>query len=804
MPAHPLTGVLEDARQATRCLRRRMASSLSIVCVMALAIAVNSTVFSAVSAVLLGASPYPAPDRLVRLWFGDQESQGGRALPRDLARWTEAGEAFEHVGAYRPGVQTFATELESGRAVAVAEVSASLFDVLGIHPTRGRPFIREDETAASGPVVILRQGLWDEAPGEGPGRDRYVLIDGVRHRVVGTVGPTFEFPDRQTMAWIPLPPPVAPRQVTGQSVTAVQSVFGIARLKPGVTLERARIEAHAIFDSRDRRSMPQVALMREVDVRSVRRALIILQLAVGLVLLTACANVAHLLLARSLERRPEFAVRTALGASRYRLIRQWVIEGLMLSAAGGVLGLCLAAWGIAWLNAAAPPTLLRGASIRLDAGVLAFSLAATAAAALLTITAPGLQTLRLKPEHLDLYRKSAGTGSPVRSSGRGLLIAGQFAVALALLVTTTVLIKSFINLVAVDSGFDAAGVATARLRLPDTHYARLETRTRLLSSLLDSWSRTPTLKTIALAGYFPLDEQESIDFTLPGSGRLIGRRQAVSEGYFSTLGIPIVRGRGFTDADGPGAPGVVVVSRAFAAKYLDTADPLTSSIVRSGRTWNVIGVAEDVRGGGLTAPPWPVVYFTFRQLAYERVAEATALRRVILFARSDGDALSELRSLGPTLQAIDSTLALDDIAPLADRLNRSIVAPRFYASMMLVFSGLALVLAAVGVSGLVSYAVARQVPDIALRMALGASRQHVYREIGRLVVVPMVLGIAAGVTASFWLSWGFRDLLFEVAPFDPASLAASIVILLGCGLAACAPSARRAVSIDPAAVLRHY
>jgi hypothetical protein len=261
MPRDPLAGLLEDTKQATRCLRRRAGSSLSIVCVIALAIAVNSTVFSAVSAVLLGSSPYPRPDRLVRLWFGNQDSQARRALPRDLARWAASGEAFEHIAAYRPGVRTFAADVDSGRALPIAEVSASLFDVLGVHPLHGRAFVREDETAASGPVVILRQGAGDA--GAGSTGDRYVMLDGVRHRVVGTMAATFEFPDRQTVAWIPLVPPSAPRQAPGESVTSVQSVFGIARLKGDVSVERARIEAHGIFASRDRRSMPQVAVMRE-------------------------------------------------------------------------------------------------------------------------------------------------------------------------------------------------------------------------------------------------------------------------------------------------------------------------------------------------------------------------------------------------------------------------------------------------------------------------------------------------------------------------------------------------------------
>ena len=794
--------LVQDVRHATRYLARRRGSSISIVVVIGLAIAVNTTVFSAISAVLLRPSPYPEPDHLVRLWFGDQEGYAGRALPEDIADWSDGSDAFEDVAVYRPGIRTLSTDTERGRGIVIAEVSTSMFDVLLTYPTRGRGFLPEDEAEQNGPVAILREDIWNEAPTSAPDRGRYLMLDGVRHRVIGTMPASFDFPDRQTVAWVPLVPRREPPHPPGVARVSVHTVYAVARLKSGVSLAHVRAEALGLFRDRERQSRPHVAVMREIDDRSIRRAIIILQFAVALVLLTACANVAHLMLVRALERRPEFAVRTALGASRSRLMTQWGIEGGLLAGAGGTLGLCLAAWGIAWLNAVAPPDLLRGEAVKLDASVLVFGVVATMATAVLMVMAPGLQTLRLKPEHLDRYRKSAGTGSPVRVRGRRLLIAAQFAVALALLATTVVLVKSFLNLVAVDSGFDPAGVATARLRLPTAEYADVDTRTRLLADLIHAAGDDARLQGIALADYFPFDEQHTIDFSIPGTGRLTGRRQAVSEGYFRTLGIPIIRGRDFSETDTIGAPGVVVVSRAFAAKYLDDSDPLTRSIVRSGRTWNVIGVAEDVRGGGLTAPPWPVVYFSFRQLGYEHLADVTALRRVILFARADRGSLERLRDLEGRLQAAEPVLTLDDLAPLEDRLNRPIAAPRFYATMMVGFSTITLLLAVVGVSGLVGYAVARQVPEIALRLALGASRRDVCFEVGRLVLLPMTLGITAGVVLSLWLSWGFRGLLFDVVPFEPVPIAVSVLILLVCAMAACAQPARRAMSIDPASVLR--
>jgi predicted permease len=795
-----VSGIPQDARQAWRSLRGRWIASLAIVSVVGLAIAINSTVFSVVSAVLLRPLPYPQPERLVRLWFGEPHDPTGGAFPRDIDHWRRTTEALEGIAAYRSGVRTWADEAGRGRGILVAEVSAAFFDVLRTHPTAGRGFRREEESPDAPPVAVVGTGLWNGGADEiaaGPS----IVLDGIRHRVVGVMPASFGFPGGSTRAWVPLRKLREPSAGRGEVFVSIRTVLAIGRLAEGVGLARARTEALAIFAGSSHRSRPQVASMREADARSVRSALVVLQMAVLLVLMIGAVNVAHLLLARSVERRPEFAVRTALGASRYRIVRQWAMEGLLLAASGGVLGLLLTAWGIGWLRSAAPPAVGRREEIILDPGVILFCACATVAVAVLTVVVPAVHTLRVRPEELDLCRKSLGSPLAARQRGRRVLIAAQFALALALLVTANAVVRSFLNIVAIDSGFDAAGVAAGEMRLPGVRYEDFKARTALLTDVLEL-AEGVGLRATALASSFPLDGLESFDFSIPGRDRLFAYRQAVSDGYFRTLGISLIRGRAFDPADTMGGRPVVIVSRAFASRFLAGTDPLARSIVRSGRAWDVVGVAEDVRGGKLTGPPVRVVYFSFRQLGHDRVSQVSGLRRVVLFTRVDRDPADRLSVLARRLQLLDPALTIDDVAPLDDRLGRAIVVPRFYAAAMAVFSAIAVLLAGLGVSALIGYAVARRIPEFGLRLALGATRRDIYFAIARLVAVPMVCGAAVGTLGSFWLTRGFRDVLFGVSLFDVVPVAGSMAILVLCGLLACAPSARRAVSIDPAVVLR--
>jgi predicted permease len=768
-----------------------------------LSIAVNTTVFSVVSAVLLRAPAFPQPERLVRLWFGTPNDRAGRATRTDLERWTLGTGAFEHLTAYRPGVRTFATAGGTGRGLPVAEVSSSFFDVLRVFPTAGRAFRVEDEEPDATPVALVSPDLWGGMPGEASAGGRSILLDGVPHHVVGVMPAGFAFPDRSTRVWIPLRRARAPVATPGLVITSMETVLGLGRLKHGVSLAQALTDGRAVFPAADPRYSPQVGSVIEVDSRAVRGALLLLQVAVLLVLVIACTNIAHLLLARAVERKPEFAVRMALGASRYRLMRQWAIEGVLLAASGGVVGLVLTGWSTRWLRGAVPPAIGSRGDIGLDPSVIAFCVGATASVAVLTVIIPGLQTRRWKPEDMDLWRKSAGAAVTGRNRTRRLLIGGQFALALALLVTTVAVTRSFANLAGIDSGYDVDGVAMAQLRIPEVRYANPAARAQLLVDVLTMASGIPGLRGFALANHFPLIEQQFFTFSIPGNdGPSLGRRQVVSDAYFRTLGIRLVRGRGLEPGDTVGAPPVLVVSRAFAATHFGEADPLDQMIVANGKRWTVVGVAEDVRGGKLTDPAWPGVYVSFRQLGDGSADRAPRLSRVLLFARADQGAVAGLTTLERRLQAHDPALALDDISPLAQRLDLAVAVPRFVAAVMLAFSALSVLLAGLGVSGMVAYAVAQRIPEFGLRLALGATPKDIYLDIMRLVGSPLVAGAAVGILCGSWLLRAFRALLYGVSPFDVTPLLGSVGVLVACALLACAPAARRALSADPAVVLR--
>jgi putative ABC transport system permease protein len=794
------TDSVQDVRQAARSLGQRRVASVAMVSVIGLAIAINTTVFSVVSAVLLQPQPYAHADRLVRLWFGDGGDPTGRASLPELDRWQRSTDALAGIAAYRPGVRTWADGGGRGRAIAVAEVSWAFFEVMGARPTAGRVLLEEDQRADAPPVVVVSERVWGGQSSPAP-RISQVTLDGVAHDVVGVMPAAFAFPDRDTVAWLPIRPPREPAMGLGEVFVSVETVFAVGRLVERDGLARARAEARAIFPDAPARSRPHVASLREADTRPVRNALLVLQLAVLLVLGIGSVNVAHLLMARSVERRPEFAVRTALGASPRRIVRQWAMEGLLLAGSGGALSLLLTAWGISWVRTAAPPAIAGKGEIALDSVVLLFCLGATAAVALLTVAVPAVHTLRLRPEELDLCRKTLGTQVTGRHRGRRTLIAAQVALALALLITTNALVRSFLHLTAIDTGFQADGVAAGEIRVPGSRYAAFEARAALLASVLEHASPAG-LRATALASSFPLDGLETFDFSLDGQGRQTAYRMAVSDAYFRTLGIAVVQGRSFAHADTSGAPPVVVVSRAFAAKFLPGADPLERRLVRSGRAWDIVGVVSDVHGGRLTGPVVPVVYFSYRQLGYDRVSQITGLRRVVVFGRAEADAISRLAALGQRLGQLDPALTIDGVGPLADRLGRAVLVPRFLASAMSIFSAIALVLAGLGVAALVGYSVAQRLPEFGLRLALGAGRPDIYRAIAGLVVAPLAAGGGIGTAGGFWLTRGFREALFGVSTFDVVPVVASLVVLVLAGMLACLPAARRATAVDPAVVLR--
>jgi len=806
--------MLADLRYAIRSLLKSPRFTAIAVLVMALGIGANAAMFSVVYHVLLRPLAYPRPDRIV---FVQETSlrHGGMnsTAPATYTDWRDQQHVFQSIAA----AELWGASLTgAGRPEQVEglKASTSLLSVMGVPPMLGRGFLPEDDQAA-GRVVLLSHGLWQRRFGG----DRSIVgqsltLNGADYRVIGVMPPEFRFPPfwaLKTELWVPLVfPPQRSNDRGGRSLR----VF--ARLQDGVTIDQAAAEMSTIarrieqaYPETNADSGARVMPLTEVVVGQVKPALLVLLGAVAFLLLIACANLANLMLGRASRRQKEIALRLALGAGRRRLVRQLLVESVLLSAAGGALGLLLAYWSVHALSAsiaeASRFTLPRYQEIGIGAAVLLFTFAVSSATGILFGLVPALQCSR--PD-LQAALKDGGRGTSrfSRTPLRSLLVVGEVAISLMLLSGAGLMLRSFARLGAVDAGFDPHNVLTMRVVLTGSpHGATPQTRNQFYRQVLDQVAAVPGVESVSGINHLPLaGDLWTFSFLVEGRpapapadvpGAVF---RVVFPGYFRTMRIPLLRGRDFDAHDDPSAPRVVVINEAMANRWWPREGAVGKRIRlgREGPWYTVAGVVKNVeqREWGATADS----EFYFSQWQNPEDIQ----RYLTVVARTAGNPLAMASAVQNQVWSLDRDLPIGDVLSLEQVVDRAVWQPRFSTTLLGGFAALALVLAAIGIYSVMSFDVSRRTQEIGIRMALGAKPGDVMRSVLRGGGQLAGIGTAIGLVGALALTRCMKTLLYEVSATDPAALLAAAALLAFVALAAVWLPARRATRVDPMIALR--
>jgi predicted permease len=816
-----LAGLAQEVRHAFRLLRRQPAYSLIAILTMALGIGATTSLVSVAYGVLLKPLPWAKADRLVRLYetrHGSTSRFGEMMTNAAYMAWQEHPSTIDGLGAWTIMPMTLGGAGETVRA-RVAAATPSLFPLLGVQPLLGSPFQEGDGGPGREAKVLLSFGLWEERmAGSSDVLGRPIRLDGKDYRIAGVMPRGFSFPDRETRAWIPFHvPPVVVRN-GGGSLSMFQAV---ARLRAGATPAQAAAEATArartapdpglvaiaIFGSKGPIEVSAIPLL-EAETAVVRPAILVFLAAVALLLFTATANVASVQLARAAARRREIAIRSALGAGGVRLVRQFLIESVIIGLCGGLAGLLLAVGvhrALPWLLPARFPRL---DDVTIDWRVMIFAFAVSLVSGVVFGLLPALQARQVNVTHSLAEDGLAPVGGGSRSRAgraRACIMAGQIAIACVLLVGAALLTRSFVALVNADRGYDPMNVLTARLAVPDTNYTGVR-RAALLTTLLDRVRAMPGVTHVAFTSALPLGPGDMLgSFTMrsPRTGATVEAQSAirfVSPDYFAALGLRVVHGRVFTDADTTTSAPVVVVNRAFARKYLTdrpVGERLPADFGNGVTEAEVIGVVDDVHHRSVTDPPSPELYNSYlQQVQGLRFDQPTLVIRTT----------ARPAELVPTLRALvrqqDSSLAFDAINTMEDLVSGSLAQPRLYAVLLATFAVFALTIAGVGLFGVLAYMVAQRSREIGVRTALGARPLDIVGLVVRQGLVIVLVGLAVGLAMAFAFVKSLSTFLYGVTAYDTLSFTTvPIVLLLVAGLACLVP-ARRAASVDPVRVLR--
>jgi len=798
----------KDVRFAFRQLRRNPGFTAIALVTLALGIGANTAIFSVVRGVLLAELPYVEPDRLVRVYSKIERGMVS-VSPADFKDWRQQSTRFSALAASSEGTVNL-TGSGTAERFAQARVSANMFPLLGVRVAHGRAFAPEEDAPDAPRVVILSDGLWRRRFGGDPAIiGKSIRLDDFPTEVIGVAPPEMRYPSPVDV-W--LTTRFSARDLSDGN-RGSRWIDVIGRLAPGVTREQAQSEMNAIargLELQDPKHnagySTKLLLLRDDMVGVVRPALIILLAAVGFVMLIACANVASLMLGRTAARESELAVRTALGAGRGRLVRQLLTESCCLALAGGVLGLALALAGTRLLVSLAPSDIPRLYNVRMDATVLLFTLGTTVLAALFFGAVPALQA---SGADTVLHLRTGDRGSRTRpgsARARNVLVIAEITLALMLLVGAGLLIKSFTRLRGVNPGFTAARVSTFTVTLSPVKYKTLEQQRTFSTTLLDAVHRIPGVDSAALTFGLPLSGtsfQLSYDVqgrpAPPPNAEPRAQVRIVSPGYFATVGIPLVRGRVFGEADREGNPRTMVVSEETVRRYFPGEDPIGKHIDFG---WNrdgdhlagdIVGVVGDVRQHGLSDAVTPHIYAAWDQWPIDEIT---------VVMRSRGDPSVALRAARATVLSLDRDLPIYDAFTLETMVDRVLGQPRFYVLLLSIFAVLAVVLAVVGIYGVIAYTVQQRTREIGIRIALGASRERVVAMVVQRGLFLALAGITLGSAGAYAVSRVLQSLLFGVGARDPLTFVAVAALLGGVALLASWLPARRAARVDPLAAMR--
>lgn len=818
---------MTDLLFAFRQLRKSPGFTFVAIFTLALGIGANTAIFSVVNAVLLKPLPYPQPEQLVGLGSADTREVRTAGAPDsisfpDFADWRAQNRTFAQMAVYHD--KTFALAgLGEAQSVRGERASGEFFDVLGTRPVLGRTFTHEEETAGGGPdglTAVLSYGFWQrQFHGERSVLGQVLMLDGQPHTVVGVMPAGFQFPI-QTDA-VDLYTTIAVEAATpadGSKPNTEQrgnhSFQGIGRLKPGVSIEQARGDMRTIAAALEKQYPDTntyfgtaVLPLREELVGDVSSALYVLFGAVACVLLIASANVANLLLARATVRAKEIALRSALGASRRRIIQQLLTESVLLSAIGGALGLMFAAWGTDLLIRLVPQNIPRVSEIRLDPLVLGFTFAVAIATGVLFGLAPALHASRLDLRE-SLNESGRTTGGGARHTLRNILVIAEVALALILLTVAGLLLQSFNRLSHVNPGLRTDRILTGSIGLPDPAYPKPENVVNFYAELLPRLRALPGVQSVSTITPLPLSGSNittSFDIEerpLPKGQQPDSPMRIASAGYFETMAIPLIQGRLFDATDQLKSRQVMIVNQAFADKYFPGQDPIGKRVAPGFSIGpedevlmrEIIGVVGNVKHKSLRADFTPEMYAPLTQLPIGAAS---------LVVRTNTSSPAALTSaVRAELARADASIPLTRVRVFDEYVTRSLARPRFNATLLSIFAGVALLLTAIGIYGVMAYSVAQRRQEIGIRMALGAQRGHVLRLVVGGGMKLALVGVAIGLAAAFGLTRLLETLLYGVKPFDAATLGTVVFLLGAIAFLACWVPARRASGLNPLVALR--
>jgi putative ABC transport system permease protein len=793
--------VIRDTRYAIRQLIKTPGFTVVAIATLALGIGATSAMFSVINGVLLRPMPYPEPERLVHVYEILPRFGRFSVAPATFLDLRKQHTQFEHLAAYQTIGATL-TDSGGSERLTCSAASWEVFDALGVKPALGRGFSAEEDLPGKNRVVVVSHGMWQRRLGGDPvviGRS--ITLNREPTSVIGVMPEGFFFPMRETECWIPLAiePTKAPR---GAHFLAV-----IGRLKATSSIEQARVEMKTIAE-RLATEYPQsanesagVIALHEDIVGDSRSALLTLMFAVAVVVLIACANVANLLLVRGAVRSKEIAIRTALGAARRRLVLQMLAESLVLSLAGGIAGLLLAYGAIPAIRTVSAGSIPRVNDISIDTTVLLFVAGTSVLTGLLFGMAPAWHAARLG---LSDVLKEGGRSSAGGATGwvrNGLLIL-EVALSLVLLVGAALLLRSFARVTGIDPGFRADNVLTFRVALPNAAYPGREKRIPFFENLLARLDGHPQITAAGMIQTLPMRGDYYLAFSIqgrpepkPGEGPSANYR-VISADYFKVLGIPLLRGRTFTTRDTEKSPMVAVVDETFVKRNFPGEDPLGRGIDIGNGTdgfYEIVGVVGDVRHDGLARVPGPTMYVPFGQDVFGSM---------VLVARTEGDPVQMAPAVRQIVREIDPALPAFAVAPLDEVVSDSVAQRRFAMLLLAAFALVALFLAAVGLYGVVAYAVSQRTQEIGVRMAIGAQRGDVLSLIVGGGMKLAAIGVVLGLVGALALSGAVRTMLFDVTPLDPASYGITALVLLAVAVLACYVPARRASRVDPIVALR--
>ncbi len=794
----------QDLRYGARMLLKKPGFTPIAVLTLALGIGANTAIFSVVNAVLIQPLPFAEPDRLVWMWGNVRDGSNRAAVaPPDYLDYREQNNSFEQLAAMM-SVPIYGNLTGSGdpERLEAALVTGNYFQALGVKPALGRTFLLENEQPGLDRVAVLSHGLWQRRFGADPTIvNRTITLDGRNYEVLGVMPPDLKFP-RTAEMWAPINFGISPEMKQRRA----HFLRLIGRLKPGVTLAPAQAEMDAIarrleeqYPTTNTGWSLRLVPLHERIAGNIKPTLFVLFGAVGFVLLIACVNVANLLLVRAAARASEIAVRTALGASRWRIARQMLTESLLLSLFGGALGVLLATWGVDLLVALSANNIPPTANVRIDATVLGFTLLVALFTGVLFGLVPALQS---SSPNLNESLKEGGrsaTEGVRRNRTRHLLVVFESAVAVMLLVGAGLLIRSFIRLQNVSPGFDARNVLTMQISLSRDGYGAREKARSFFDQLQQRLHSLPGVESVGMIRELPLDGQlNDRPFTVegrpPGSPnqRYDAEWRLINQDYFRAMRIPLLRGRNFTEQEVRQSAGVVIISGSLSRAVFPDEDPLGKRLQLDQKPYEIVGIVGDIRQHALEIDPDATMYLP-----------TLAIEQTNLVLRTAGDPTSIIGAVRKEVMAIDRDQPIASVRPMERLMYESVAQPRFRTFLIGLFAALALLLAAVGIYGVISQMVAQRTHEIGIRLALGAQTRDVLSSVLRHGMSLAIIGIAIGVAGALALTRLMGSLLFEVSATDPMTFAGVAVLHALVALLACYIPARRAAKVDPVVALRY-